>query len=1139
MIGKNIFSQQPWHDIQRTLRYHPEGNDIVIENGNKRFNRALYGGNTAFRAEAGDLPEFALYMPGMGGNIQLGLIAANKSKWLIKAKYIKAIYRPGSMLYEIRDPMLKEGIIHLDAIALYDKEGLIIKVNTKNIPSGVELVVVYGGASGKKFSRDGDIGADPESSFDLKPEYCTDDIYKFNKNSFSLLYGFSKTLTEEERYEIQNLPADKTNQNNKTAEAKKIAAVFPEGMKIKLADANSLDSPLSVLISQPSSAPIVYSEQTLNKNDELYFFIGKQESILVKYPELNTFFEKGEQQRKELAERIKINTPDPYINTLGGVLSVAGDAIWEPPSYLHGAVAWRMRLNGWRGPYIADVFGWHDRAREHFSSYAASQLTAPPVTGVVMDTALHLARHLEKIGTALFSDGYICRSPNDTSRANHYDMNLVFVDEILDHFNWTGDTTYVKQMWPLIKRHLAWEKRNFDADNDGLYDAYAAIWASDALEYSAGDATHSSAYNYRANKTAAELAKLIGEDPTPYEKEAHKILSAINKQLWMPDKGWYAEYKDLLGNKLVHPSAGLWTIYHAIDEGISDPFQTYQSLRYIDTYIPHIPIRAKDLKDSSLYTLSSTNWQPYIWSLNNAVLAENLHTALAYWEGGRNDGAYKLWRGNLVESMYLGSSPGNFGQLSFYDAMRGELYRDFADPIGVAGKSLMEGLFGIKPDALHDTLTIEPGFPKEWNYAGLQTPDIFIDFKRDKEKDTYIIKQSFRKKLHLKLILPFYRDELATVSVNNFPAKWQLVKDVVGHPLLQIDIDPASQYDIQIKWKGSIISTKDNLHRVISGKAFNITLLNKKFIEIFDPQKALSKINITNTGLTSLPENDPGFKTIFVKVKQGSAEWWQPIDLLVTPAVNKTASKKTNIPASSKFEEVDLKKYFNDKVTNIFKHQYLSPRPASPTLQLPTQGIGNWTSPLVTANIDDSGLRKLVKSNNEIKYSDKASFATPSDTTLNNIIFTSQWDNFPDSITIPLSGKASEVYLLMAGSTDPMQSRITNGMIVIKYTDETTDTLLLKNPENWWPIEQDYYTDGFAFTTGDKMPERFYLKEGKFAKGLSSYVSIKGFTDMAIDGGAATILKMRLNKDKTLQSLTLHAVANDVIIGLMAATLIL
>ena len=58
---------------------------------------------------------------------------------------------------------------------------------------------------------------------------------------------------------------------------------------------------------------------------------------------------------------------------------------------------------------------------------------------------------------------------------------------------------------------------------------------------------------------AADLASLIGEDPEPYQKEATKILDALNKKLWMKDVGSYAEFRDLLGNQLVHPSPALWT----------------------------------------------------------------------------------------------------------------------------------------------------------------------------------------------------------------------------------------------------------------------------------------------------------------------------------------------------------------------------------------------------------------------------------------------------------------------------------------------------------------------------------------------------------------------------------------------------
>ena len=45
-----------WHGKEQELRYMPEGEDFVILNGINRFNRALYGTNTAFRVETGDVP---------------------------------------------------------------------------------------------------------------------------------------------------------------------------------------------------------------------------------------------------------------------------------------------------------------------------------------------------------------------------------------------------------------------------------------------------------------------------------------------------------------------------------------------------------------------------------------------------------------------------------------------------------------------------------------------------------------------------------------------------------------------------------------------------------------------------------------------------------------------------------------------------------------------------------------------------------------------------------------------------------------------------------------------------------------------------------------------------------------------------
>jgi hypothetical protein len=1228
----------PWHGEKRVLHYRPDGEDFVCVHADHRFNRALYGTNTAFRVEAGDLPEFALYMPGMGGNWRFGIARGDRSEWLASAKKVKAIYRPGSMVYEVRDSLLGNGVLYIRVLALSDAEGMVIELKVAGVDKKTRFFCTYGGASGKKFSRDGDLGADPESSFDCKPEYCRGNSYAIDNNLFRLGYGKDKSLDG-------RLPP---------AAVIRVADAGAQGTPLALwnaggnADANAVGK----VKDSAKTEPVMVAEftGTVRDGSPLYFVVvnpasqadragraeggaGAARDIDLR-DDADRLFANAEKKRQELAGRVTVHTPDSFINTLGGALAVAGDAIWESPSYLHGAVAWRIRLPGWRGPYVADPLGWHDRARTHFSSYALSQVLSPETGPVVADTNLHLARQQEKLGTSLFSEGYICRNPGGDLRPNHYDMNLVYIDELLDHFLWTGDTGYVRKMWPVLQRHLAWEKRNFDVDGDGLYDAYCCIWASDALQYSGGGVTHSSAYNYRANRIAAELAVLIREDPKPYQAEATKILRAINAKLWMPTKGWYAEYIDRLGRQ--HPSAGLWTVYHSIDSDVPDPFQAWQTLRYIDTDIPHIPIRADGLHDNDLYTISTTNWQPYTWSINNVVLAECLHTALACWQAGRQEQAWPIWKGALMESMYLGGSPGNFQQLSFYDAARGELYRDFADPIGMAARSLVEGLFGIHPDALHDTLVIHPGWPAEWNKASLHIPDIDLDFHRTGNEEIYAIESHFPRGMKLVMELRAAPGSDPLIKSNGTPVAWMPVQHAIGHPMIRLVLPGVSDgkpVEVRIAWRirpgsprtgrgeeepgnGGEIHESLMHEPVAEGSTWKAAWQDAIIGSVYDPQQALDSVRATAHELSARVRPGTGNKTIFLALRRGTMQWWLPVYLLVTEPVtmdtmdtmDKMAtvkglqqimmSRKTTGPlkgvleinedvrhivdwGSSKdvtlllaysetrpgtnllrfindgtvlgeyrftdwritpatgqrYEKVDLSIFFNDRVTNLFRNKYLSPRPAVPTLQLPEQGIGNWCYPLVTADIDDAGLRRAAGEHDEIRLPQGVPFQTPG-TGGKNILFTSAWDNYPDSAVIPLGGQARHAYFLMAGSTDPMQSHITNGVIEIRYKDGTVDSLPLVNPENWWPIEQDYYVDGYAFTIGGSRPIRISLKTGEPFGWQPGRATIKGFTNMAIPGGAATVLDMPLNPHKKLDRLVLRTEAEDVVIGLMSMTLL-
>jgi len=781
---------------------------------------------------------------------------------------------------------------------------------------------------------------------------------------------------------------------------------------------------------------------------DLYFSVDSVALTVAYGSSLKSRFDAAEKWRKDLSGSVTFNTPDPYINPIGGMMVMAADGAWDGKVWNHGAVGWRMPLNGWRAAYAGDFLGMQDRQRIHFSAYAKSQVTDVPVSlPHLMDKEHGLARGAYKWGTPMYSNGYICRNPGKSHQFHHYDMNLVYIDELLWHFQFDADTAYMRRMWPVIQRHLAWEKNTWDPDDDGLYDAYCCIWASDALQYNSGAVTHSSAYNYRANLLTARIAEIIGEDAEPYRREAKRILDALNARLWLKNEKHWAEYQDFMGLKRVHKDAALWSVYTPIDCGVGTAEQNFWATKYVDRHIPHIPYI---YNGEEYHTLSTTDWSPYEWSINNVAMAEVMHTVLAYYQAGRVEEAYRLLKANILDFMYLGSSPGNFGQISSMDQALGESYRDFSDVVGISSRALVEGLYGVTPNALDAMCIIRPGFPAAWDSASIHTPYLDYSFKRVNGKDVFDIQQNFKRPLKI------------------------VIRQNLGN--------------------GKYQDTECSAEKVQHIELASVKPVEDAIVEYSGKEWAS---------------------------REGVGNDFKEVDV-------------------GKCRMVNMDEAFNAKVADIFApDKYLSPRSPYTTLCVPTQGIGDWCSTKKMVKIDDSKFRSIIKdgvftawldnrkrTDGSGSSNDYLQFLSPAEG--ENIAYTSLWDNYPDSISVPLRGKASHAYLLMAGSTNPMQYAIENAVVRVEYKDGTSDELMLVPPVNWCPIEQDFLEDATAFPMPLPRPYRVGFCTGVVSRHLLRDTGSQ-------EGGV--ILDMPLDPKKKLSSLTLRTLSNEVIVGLMGITL--
>lgn len=1173
----------------RPLRYMPEATDFVIENGGRFFNRPLYGGNAGFRIEAGDRPEFALFLPGRGGNLRFAIFPQTgngKPLWLHDAKSITARYRPGSMIYDISDPSFGNGSISLTAIPLAAKEGLIVRIES-SMP--LDLFWAFGGANGDPGRRNGDMGGErmPLSEFfKLRPEHCRGHRFKATANRFTLPV---KTGT--------------------------LVGLTAPGTRLSLGDATQLASPAALRESagRPTATPLQLGEIQLAAATPTFLAINlvrPKQAPTLRPEDMPKAFTDAESHRAALAGRLAIETPDPFLNSAAAALSVAADTVWDGKqrAYMHGAVSWRVKLLGWRAAYAGDALGWHDRTRDHIDGFAQRQNTSPiPDEIPPADEKYNLARN----ESALHSNGDF-----SVSKPDHYNMNLVAVDTLFRHLLWTGDLAYAARVWPVIERHLARERRLFrrlfGPEKLPLYEAYACIWASDELIYHGGGVTHSTAYNLWHNQMAARLGALLGKDPTPYQREAQLIREAMRRELWLPELGWYAEFRDFLGKQSAHTSPGLWTFYHALDSDAATPMEAWQMSRHVDTALPKIPIEGPGTPKGN-FNLPTTNWMPYRWSVNNVALAESAHTSLACWQANRPELAIPLFKGALLDAMFTGACPGNVGMTAPSDIFSGEQYRDFADAVGITARSFVEGLFGIHPDQLDGVLRIRPGFPTDWQNASIRHPGIRLSFKREGLKESWSIESKLPKPMSLGLEIAALRDGIASIRVNGKPATWQALPETTGHPRIAISAPPAPRHVVVVEWKGNPPVTLAPTLQTLAGDLTAFTG-PAKILAIADPQKVLQNPTHTDHELKASATGTTGHRSAFLQLKQGDLTWWQPLafelrdpaEIIASPkqdpanlrfrirnntkddwnadatimvgmkifpqpiqAAAGKASAEIIVPANGlppgthrvtvvmgenrritgtithwkidpklstpRWEPVDLTKHFNQPLERIFANEYRSPRSPFCSLAIPKQGIGGWCYYFTEGDIDDSGLRAAAGKNGGVFHNSLGiPFRSPGPGDTPNIIFTSQWDNYPREVTLPVGGRSSRAALLMAGSTNAMQCRFDNGEVVATYADGSTATLTLHSPVNWWPIEQDFHIDDFAFSRPEAVPPRLDLKTAKLRILDPADCKSRG---AIIPGGAATILDFPLDPSKDLASLTLRTHANEVIIGILAISL--
>ena len=209
-------------------------------------------------------------------------------------------------------------------------------------------------------------------------------------------------------------------------------------------------------------------------------------------------------------------------------------------------------------------------------------------------------------------------------------------------------------------------------------------------------------------------------------------------------------------------------------------------------------------------------------------------------------------------------------------------------------------------------------------------------------------------------------------------------------------------------------------------------------------------------------------------------------------------------PARGVMEMTDISSFFNDSLTGVHSHKFLSPRPEGYSIGLRINGRYAWEWNHYGHNalhVDDSLLRQA---DGVFSIPSGIPFRTPPQGP--NVAAVSLWDNFPSELAIPLSGEAKRIHLFCCGSTNAMQSMVVNARFRAVFQDGRESCLDLVPPLNF---------DDFLIPAFLQSADYFYVSEGTHGIHLVMDVSGSG----------------------PLRELRMEAVANEMILMLLGITL--
>lgn len=393
-----------------------------------------------------------------------------------------------------------------------------------------------------------------------------------------------------------------------------------------------------------------------------------------------------------------------------------------------------------------------------------------------------------------------------TSGSLHYDASdatPLYIILAGDYMRKSGDVDFIRSQWPRIEKAM-----NFclstDTDGDGLIEntGVGHGWQESHQLHGAHTEVYLAALWTEALKEYAAMARTLGHADQAADASRRMMRSReiINNKFWndslaffnhgLMRDGTFQEQKCVLG--------GTPVIFGQTDRDKAVATASNFSSRYYST---DWGVRMVGF-DSPYFALGGYNYGN-IWPFHTGCAATAEYKAGLRTQGFRH--AYSTLRlfdtwdyGNIAEVIHG-------DKLSFTGICP---HQQWSSSMNL--KPLLDGMLGLRQDAIADSLGIAPAFPVDWSWANVNhipvgAKRVALDYRRTPESYTYVLKpeKGAGPAIDFRAVLPLATD-VRSVRVNGKKTDFKVEHELQNTIVVLPEFALAEPTEIVIDYSGGI-----------------------------------------------------------------------------------------------------------------------------------------------------------------------------------------------------------------------------------------------------------------------------------------------------------------------------------------------